>query len=218
MASWMTWSMRCVLPRARRIPMVEALQTIGDVLHAATCALGDAGIAEPRRDALRIWSDLERCSTADLVARPDERADADRARRFADAVRRRAAGEPLAHVTGWAGFRHLTLRCDRRAVIPRPETEGLGNAALARVRTGVAADVGTGTGAIALALSDEGSFDQVFGLDVSPDALALAAENATATGMAVSLLPGDLVAPLLGRPVNLLVSNPPYLTRVEYDS
>lgn len=198
--------------------MVEALQTIGDVLHAATRALGDAGIAEPRRDALRIWSDLERCSTADLVARPDERVDADRARRFADAVRRRAAGEPLAHVTGWAGFRHLTLRCDRRALIPRPETEGLVDAALARVRTGVAADVGTGTGAIALALSDEGSFDQVFGLDVSPDALALAAENATATGVAVTLLPGDLVAPLLGRPVNLLVSNPPYLTRVEYDS
>jgi release factor glutamine methyltransferase len=210
--------MRCVSLHARKTAMVESLQTIGEVLHAGAVALGQAGIAEPRREALRVWRDLERRRAADLPTHPDERADADRAGRFGDAVRRRAAGEPLAHVTGWTGFRRLTLRCDARALIPRPETEGLVEAALARVRTGVAADIGTGTGAIALALSDEGSFDTVFGLDASLGALALASENAAATGLAVTLSLGDLVAPLAGRQVNLLVSNPPYLTRAEYDS
>jgi release factor glutamine methyltransferase len=103
-------------------------------------------------------------------------------------------------------------------LIPRPETEGLIDAALARVRTGIAADIGTGTGALALALGDEGGFERVIGVDISPDALALAGENAAATGVAVSLLRGDLVAPLAGQQVNLLVSNPPYLTQSEYDS
>ena len=138
--------------------------------------------------------------------------------RFDEAVRRRAAGEPLAYVTGWTGFRRLTLRCDRRALIPRPETEGLVEAALARVNSGTAADIGTGTGAIALALRDEGEFERVYATEHSPDAMALARENVAAAGNAVTLLAGDLVAPLVGRWVDLLVSNPPYLTQAEHDT
>ena len=84
------------------------------------------------------------------------------------------AGEPLAHVTGWVGFRHLTLRSDRRALIPRPETEGLVELVLARVPGGRVADVGTGGGCIALSLASEGRYDEVVAIDLSPEALSLA--------------------------------------------
>lgn len=197
--------------------MVEALPLVGELIDAGATELDTAGIAEPRREALRLWAGIERVGIAEVMMRRAEHSDEGRSRQFGDAVRRRAAGEPLAYVTGWTGFRRLTLNCDRRALIPRPETEGLIDAALARVRTGLAADVGTGTGALALALADEGGFERVIGLDISPDALALAGENGAATGVAVSLLHGDLVVPLAGQRVNLLVSNPPYLTQSEYD-
>jgi release factor glutamine methyltransferase len=198
--------------------VIETPPSVGDLVRSAAAELAAAGIAEPRREALRIWAGIERVGVAEAVLRREAPADHGAVRRFEDAVHRRAAGEPLAYVTGWMGFRRLTLNCDRRALIPRPETEGLIDAALARVRTGVAADIGTGTGALALALGDEGGFERVVAVDVSPDALALAGENAAATGIAVLLRHGDLVAPLTGQLVDLLVSNPPYLTQAEYDS
>ncbi|HEX5632482.1 MAG TPA: HemK family protein methyltransferase, partial [Gemmatimonadales bacterium] len=117
-----------------------------------------------------------------------------------------------------AGFRRLDLRSDRRALIPRPETEGLVDLALARVREGVAADVGTGTGCLALSLRQEGGFHEVIGVDVSAEALALAALNAALTGLAVRWVEGDLCGPLADHSVDLLVSNPPYLTRAEYEA
>ena len=198
--------------------MVEARFVVADLIDAGAARLQGAGIAEPRRESLRIWADLERVSVADVVLRCDTPAEPAVADRFDGAIGRRAAGEPLAYVTGWAGFRRLTLRCDQRALIPRPETEGLVELALSRVRGGVAADIGTGTGAIALALRDEGRFDHVIGVDLSPGAVALAARNAATTGIAISLVAGDLTGPLAGQRVDLLVSNPPYLTRAEYDS
>jgi release factor glutamine methyltransferase len=197
--------------------MVEA-PSLGELVDAGAAELGAAGVAEPRREAFRLWAGIEHVAVADVMLRRNQLPDHASASRFRDAIRRRAAGEPLAYVTGWTGFRRLTLHCDRRALIPRPETEVLIDAALARVRTGIAADIGTGTGALALALADEGGFERVIGVDISQDALALAGENAGATGVAVSLLHGDLVAPLAGQELNLLVSNPPYLTRSEYDS
>jgi release factor glutamine methyltransferase len=141
---------------------------------------------------------------------------ADLAAIYAAAVARRAKGQPLAHVTGTAGFRHLTLRSDARALIPRPETEGLVDLLLARVRTGRVADVGTGTGCLALSLATEGAFDTVVATDVSAAALALAAENRRITGARVSLVRGDLCAPLGVASLDALVSNPPYLTADEY--
>jgi release factor glutamine methyltransferase len=135
---------------------------------------------------------------------------------FRRAVERRAAGEPLAHVTGTMQFRHLTLASDRRALIPRPETEGLVDLALARVTEGCAADIGTGSGCIALALAAEGAFELVVGIDRSPDALALARWNREWTGLPVALVQGDLCAPLAPRGYDLIVSNPPYLTEAEH--
>jgi release factor glutamine methyltransferase len=198
--------------------MVEMVQTLGDLFVEAVAALRDAGFAEPRREAIRLWSDLAGVTAASAGLRTAEAVDAESARRLTDAVRRRINGEPLAYVTGWTGFRRLVLQCDRRALIPRPETEGLVEAALARVRAGTAADIGTGTGAIALALADEGDFDQVIGIDLSREALSLARTNGQATPLPVAWLEGDLLAPLAGRPVDLLVSNPPYLTQAEHDT
>ncbi len=196
--------------------MRDAPHTLGALLDDVTAVLAHAGIADARRTAIRLRNDLagrqgERALT-DRMAAVDDRV----ARRLLDAADRHAAGEPLAYVTGWTGFRHLTLGCDRRALIPRPETEGLVDAVLARVRTGRAADVGTGTGAIALSLRQEGDFSEVVGIDLSADALALAWENGRRTGLDVVWCEGDLLAPLIGTQVDLLVSNPPYLTDAEH--
>ena len=136
---------------------------------------------------------------------------------FQAMVRRRAAGEPFAHVAGRAGFRSLLLRSDRRALIPRPETEGLVDLLLTRLRTGRVADVGTGTGCLALSLAAEGNFERIIGIDLSPDALAIAAENRTLTGLPVDLVRGDLCGPIAGAGLDALVSNPPYLTASEFE-
>lgn len=196
--------------------MPEAAQSLQALLESAGEMLAAGGLPESRREALRIWSDLERGTAASALLGRGEPVDAARATRFLAAVGRRAAGEPLAYVTGWTGFRHLLLATDARALIPRPETEGLVELALARVSTGLAADVGTGTGALALALAQEGRFTTVVGIDLSSDALALARENGLRLGLPVTWCEGDLVAPLDGMAVDLLVSNPPYLTEAEY--
>lgn len=196
--------------------MPEAAQPLQALLESAGQMLEAAGLPESRREALRIWSDLERSTAASAILGRGEPVDAARATRFLSAVGRRAAGEPIAYVTGWTGFRRLILATDARALIPRPETEGLIDLALAKVATGLAADIGTGTGALALALAQEGRFTTVIGIDLSPDALALARENGLRLGLPVTWCDGDLVAPLDGMEVDLLVSNPPYLTEAEY--
>src|ERR1051326_7844392 len=94
------------------------------------------------------------------------------ARESERAAGRRPAGEPIAYVLGSTGFRHLTLRCDRRALIPRPETEGVVDLALERARTGRALDLGTGTGCLALALAEAGGVAEAVAGDSSAEALA----------------------------------------------
>ncbi|MEO5799528.1 MAG: peptide chain release factor N(5)-glutamine methyltransferase [Gemmatimonadales bacterium] len=196
--------------------MPEAIQTLQGLLESAGQLLEAAGYQESRREAIRLWSDLGRTSAASAMMDRHDAVDGDRALAYLAAVGRHAAGEPLAYVTGWTGFRRLTLATDSRALIPRPETEGLVELALARVRHGTAADVGTGTGAIALALADEGEFDRVIATDLSADAVALARSNGERLGFTIDWREGDLVSPLAGEVVDLLISNPPYLTEAEY--
>jgi release factor glutamine methyltransferase len=197
--------------------MAADLDLMGRTLVAdAAARLRRAGVADARREALRIWTGLEGGSVAAMLVDHGAPVGAERTSAYLAAVGRRAAGEPLAHVTGWAGFRHLVLRSDRRALIPRPETEGLVELVLARVRGGCVADVGTGTGCIALSLATEGDLAHVVGIDISPQALALAEENRRATGASVTFVRGDLTDALGPRSVDALVSNPPYLTAGEY--
>jgi release factor glutamine methyltransferase len=186
------------------------------LLAEATAALSAAGVSEPRREALRLWSELRGTSPAEIFLDGEAEAEPAAAAALRVAVRRRAAGEPLGHVAGRIGFRSLLLWSDRRALIPRPETEGLVDLVLARTRTGRAADIGTGSGCLALSLASEGSFTQVVAVDISADALAQAEENRAALGARVDLVRGDLCEPLRPGSLDAVVSNPPYLTEGEY--
>jgi release factor glutamine methyltransferase len=190
--------------------------SLAELLAGAREALAHAGVEEPAREAMRLWTDLAGLPRGRALVERNATVAEEGAERFRRAVARRAGGEPLAYVTGRAGFRLLELRADRRALIPRPETEGLVELALARVRTGSAADVGTGTGCIALSMRQEGAFARVSGVDVSAEALSLARENAAEARLDVEWLLGDLTAPLADGSIDLLVSNPPYLTEAEW--
>jgi release factor glutamine methyltransferase len=129
-------------------------------------------------------------------------------------VKRRAEREPLQHITGSAGFLGLTFRCDRRALVPRPETETLADALIQRATApaGLLVDVGTGTGVLALSFLHQRPGWRAIATDLSPDALALAAENAAALGLSdrVEFRSGDLLAPVT-EPADIIASNPPYL-------
>ena len=129
---------------------------------------------------------------------------------------------PFQYAVGTAAFRHLTLKVDRRVLIPRPETELLVEIVLILTTgKGTVADVGTGSGAIALALASEGEYDRVIATDVSAEALAVARENLAVIGVekreVVEFRHGDLLAPLRGDRVRALVSNPPYISQAEAD-
>lgn len=194
--------------------MTEA-PPLAALIGEGAARLRERGIVEPRREAVRIWADLAGLPTYALPAAAPA-PDAAAVHRFRHAIERRAAGEPLAYVTGVAGFRRLTLRSDPRALIPRPETEGLVELVLAQAPTGAVADVGTGTGCIALALADEGRYRLVLGIDRSREALGLAAENRARTGLPVVFAAGDLLEPVGPATLDAIVSNPPYLTEAEY--
>ena len=138
-------------------------------------------------------------------------------------VERRIAGEPLQYLEGSVQFGPLDLLVDGRALIPRPETERLWEEAVASLREAgpgtVIVDLGTGSGALALALKHSFPEAQVYGTDVSEAALTLAKQNAARTGLEVTFLHGDLFEPLpkrlMGR-VDLIVSNPPYVAEEEF--
>ncbi|MDE3230242.1 MAG: peptide chain release factor N(5)-glutamine methyltransferase, partial [Chloroflexota bacterium] len=159
---------------------------------------------------------------AAALAYPERALTAAQAADFAALVARRAAHEPVAYLIGEREFMGLRLRTDRRALIPRPETELLVEAALREVaarlardpqRPPLVADIGTGSGAIAIALAvGEPRLPRIYATDLSPDALALARENAEAHHVAARLtfLLGDLLEPL-PEPVDLLVANLPYI-------
>lgn len=185
---------------------------IGDLVDAIASALGAAGIPDPASEARdlvaavvgqnRFWPRLH----ADTAAAPEvmHRAQA--------AASRRASGMPFAYAVGRAAFRHLTLVVNEHVLIPRQETELLVDLVLQRRSGGgVVADVGTGSGAIALALATEGRFDRVLATDVAADAIAVARENARAWRVDVEFRIGDLLAPLAGEQLDVLVSNPPYI-------
>jgi len=191
-----------------------------EAVRAVERELAAAGVPDPRTDAELLVSHVAGCARSALAA--GEALDAGRLARLEQLVARRRTREPLQHVLGEWGFRRLTLATDGRALVPRPETEIVVERALARIRALPAPrvlDVGTGSGAIALALLDEHQGARVTAVDVSARALALARENAERTGLAerLELLEGDLLAGAAG-PFDLVVSNPPYVSEDEIAS
>jgi release factor glutamine methyltransferase len=140
---------------------------------------------------------------------------------YQDAMMKLERGVPFAYAVGSVGFRTLDLKIDRRALIPRPETEGLVELVLAHGTRGLAADIGTGSGCIALALAVEGCFENVVAVEQSPAAAALARENVKRVSpkTPVEIREGNLLAPLVdkGKRYRAIVSNPPYLTVAEFE-
>ncbi|MGI8421691.1 MAG: peptide chain release factor N(5)-glutamine methyltransferase [Gaiellaceae bacterium] len=193
--------------------------TIGEVLRLSTGYLERKGVESPRLDAELLLAHALGLSRIELYTqhdRPLGEPERDVARAL---LERRGAREPLAYVLGSWGFRRLTLATDARALVPRPETEVLVERCLALL-AGVAEprilDVGTGTGAIALALADELPGARVTALDRSPDAIALAREDGRESS--VTFVEGDYRAGLPDGPYDLVVSNPPYVLPEEIDA
>ncbi len=197
--------------------MPEVATPIGESLRRARRRLAEAGIAGPEREARWIAEAIWNVRSVQLLLQ-DVPQDEDARARYSAAIERRAAGEPLAYVTGRAPFRHLVLTSDRRALIPRPETEGLVDLALERCPLGRALDIGTGTGAIGLSLAKEGRYHQVVATERSPHAMALARENRAQTDLPLTLVRADVAAPFADESFDIVVSNPPYLTTREYDA
>lgn len=197
-----------------------SLLTVGDVLARTTGHLAARGCEAPRLDAELLLGKALGLERIELYMHLDRPLAADELDRARELVARRAAREPLQYVLGEWGFRRLTLAVDRRALVPRPETEVVVERCLALL-AGIDAprvlDVGTGSGAIALALADEHPGARVTGIDVSADALALAGENAERTGLRVELARHDLHDGLPGDGWDLVVANPPYVAAAELD-
>jgi release factor glutamine methyltransferase len=187
-----------------------------EALDAAAVGLRAAGIEDPRLDAEVLLAAATGLDRATLVASPETEVAAPAARLFGEMVRRRLRREPVAYIVGAKGFRHLVLTVDRRVLIPRPETELLVEVALER-QPRTLLDVGTGSGAIALALAEELSDCTVTATDTSPGALEVARANAARLGLA------DRVRFLLcsvpeGESFDLLVANLPYVASADWPS
>jgi release factor glutamine methyltransferase len=190
------------------------------VLAETARRLALAGCETPRVDAEILLAHVLGTTRSGLVAGAGRELGADEAATLDELVRRRETREPLAYVLGEWGFRRLTLTTDRRALVPRPETEVVVERCLSLLRgrtTPRVLDVGTGSGAIALAIADEHPGARVTGVDLSTEALELAQENAARTGLAIELAARDLHTGLPPGPWDLVVSNPPYVAPAELE-
>ncbi len=196
--------------------------TVGKVLEWTAGRFAKQGLPSARLDAELL---LARCLGTDRIGlyldfhKPLD--DGERAT-YRELVRRRLAGEPVAYILGHKEFWSLDLDVDRRVLVPRPETELLVEVALDVLRgmdSPLVVDIGTGSGAIALALAKERPDAKVVATDLSADALQVAAANAEKLGLAVEFRHGNLFEPLadLDGEVDLLVSNPPYVAQDRID-
>ena len=194
-------------------------KTVLELLTLAAGYLDKKGVPSARREADALLGHVLACDRLHLYLRFEEAPLAGEVDAFRALMLRRGEREPLQYLTGRCKFLGLDLACDRRALIPRPETEDLAKLGLALLGDAAGkacADIGTGTGCLALALAKAGA--AVTAVDLSPEALGLARANAEALGLggAVRFLEGDLCAPLAGSPLlDLIVSNPPYVAETD---
>ena len=189
--------------------------TVREALRLAERELAAAGVDTPRVDAELLLAHVLDTSRSGVYAQ----ADAEVPDTWQVLLGRRVEREPLAYVLGEWGFRGLVLKTDARALVPRPETEIVVERCLELLRgmrTPSVLDVGTGTGAIALAIADEHPGSRVTAVDSSCAAVGLARENAERLGLAVEVREGNLDVAADGW--DLVVSNPPYVTPEEWDA
>jgi release factor glutamine methyltransferase len=190
-----------------RAPLART--AVRDAIDSALIALTASGVDTPRLDAEILLAEAMGVDRAIVVADARRELEPDAARAFQDAVRRRVQREPVAYILGRRGFRHLELEIDSRVLVPRPETEHLVEAALALPHGARVVDVGTGSGAVALALKHERPDLTVIATDISADALAVARKNGARLGLEVQWREGDLLAGVTA--ADAVVSNPPYV-------
>lgn len=200
----------------------EAESTVAEVLERATRLLVEAAVPEPRADALALVAAALGTDRGGVIARKPDLMPGEAAARARTLVARRAARIPLQHITGRVSFHGLTIEVDEHVLIPRPETEGLVDAVLeaglpasARV-----ADLGTGSGCVAIALAAARPGWSLLAVDVSAAALAVAGRNAARHRMdgRLSLVEADFAAPLEAwrGTFDAVVSNPPYVPEDEW--
>jgi release factor glutamine methyltransferase len=194
--------------------------TLAEVLRGATEYLAGRGVSSPRVDAELLLAHALGLQRIELYTQHDRPLTETERAAARELVARRGAREPLAYVLGDWDFHRLTLKTDSRALVPRPETEVLVERCLELLdglQVPRVLDVGTGTGAIALALKSERPDAEVIATDVSPEALVLARENANTLGLDVEFVATDLAEGVDG-PFTLVVSNPPYVLAAEFDA
>lgn len=196
--------------------VTETRWTVLEMVRWTAGWLAERGFHNPRLNAELLLAGSLGLKRLDLYLQHDRPLSPEELAAFKARLLRRAKREPLQYIDGVAAFRDLVLSVDRRVLIPRPETELLVQAVLdwAQGREALAAvDVGTGSGAIALALATEGPFSRVVAIDASEDALAVARANreTAAPGAPVDFRPGDLLDPVRGERFDVVVSNPPYV-------
>ena len=193
--------------------------TVAALVRELTEMLAAASIEDAGREARDIVAAVHGEPRFWAALHENELVSAERAGECRRAATLRCAGAPFAYAVGVAAFRYLTLRVDERVLIPRQETEQLVDEVLANQSTGLAIDIGTGSGAIVLALASEGRYRRVIGTDVSRGALDVAAGNAARLAGAmrapVEFRQGALFAPLRGVRAQVVVSNPPYIAHDE---
>jgi release factor glutamine methyltransferase len=187
-----------------------------DALSAAAEAMAAAGVEAPRLDAELLLAEATGWERARMVADPGAEIPPPAARRFGEMVRRRLRREPVAYIVGHQGFRHLDLTVDPRVLIPRPETELLVELAL-ELQPRRVLDVGTGSGAIALAIASELPGCEVLASDTSGRALEVARANAERLGLAASVELFDRELPADAEELDLIVANLPYVSEVDWD-
>ena len=200
--------------------------SIGDELDAAAKVFADAGIDTARTDAEWIGAAALGKKRGDLLAHLGDPVPADAEERLKKMIARRARREPLAYIVGTVVFRGLELEVGAGCLVPRPETEVTAERAIARARRDGGAratvvDVGTGCGAIALAMAAEVPDARIFATEALGAARGWALRNLARTGLRCTLLPGSLMSPLhpaLGGGVDVVVSNPPYVSEEEWET
>jgi release factor glutamine methyltransferase len=187
-----------------------------DALDGAITAIGAAGCETPRLDAEVLLAHVLGVERGQLLIDRDLTVQGEAVRAFQNAVRRRSVErEPVAYIVGSRGFRRLDLEVDSRVLVPRPETELLVEVGLTLPRTVSVLDVGTGSGAVALALKDERPDLEITGSDVSAEALDLARSNGLRLGLTgVRWLRADLLAGVQDE-FDAVISNPPYVAESE---